>query len=390
VWRGSEFRGFRQISWAVVMGGADPYRGLDRVRAYPPFFGIAFFPFSVVWRVRYLGSLLFFAASFVSFLLAVRLSAGCLQEGPPRCGVFALLTMGAMPLALGLLAQGESDLLVLLPLAAAFMWVAQGRRPFAAGALLGAAAAFKALPIVFAGYLLVTRQWRALGGMLAGGVACAFLLPALVCGPQRTINLYRSWAGVVVAPYFSRGPAAFIDRPWRDDNQSLSADLHRYLSPVAMPDNSRLGHRFINVASLSAGQQRAVLAGLHGFIALGLCLLWLARGRSEDPLVRAAVFASVPVGILLLSDVSLIEHHIVLLLPAAVLAAGAVAGDDPRAWRRLWLVPLLFLTFIGIRLGPQTMYGPFALVTLLFLWGMASVSMGAPPGIVIHRGKMPE
>ncbi len=374
-WRGSEFRGFRQISWAVVEGGADPYKDLDRIRAYPPFFGIAFFPFTVVWRVRYLGSLLFFVTGFAGWLLALRLSAGFLQKGPPRFGVFALLAIVTLPKAVGLLAQGESDLFVLLPLAAAFMLIVQRRKLFAGGACLGAAAAFKVLPLVFAGYLLVTRQWRALGGMLAGGVVCAFLLPVLICGVPRTVALYRSWADIVVAPYFGRGPGAFIERPWREINQSLAADATRLLSPVPMPAGK--GTRHINIISLSSTQVRRLVAGLHLLIAIGLCLLWLARGRSSDPLARAAVFASVPIGMLLLSDVSLIEHHVVLLLPAAVVAVGALLQDNARAWRWLWLVPLFLLAIVFIRFGSLTMYGPFALVTLLFLWAVTSIALGA-------------
>ena len=75
-----------------------------------------------------------------------------------------------------------NSLLLLLVLVGCYLIVRS--RPVSGGALIGAAAAIKVLPIFFVPYFIWKRWWRALGAMLLGGAALT-VLPIVVFGFER-------------------------------------------------------------------------------------------------------------------------------------------------------------------------------------------------------------
>ena len=202
----------------------------------------------------------------------------CAAKG--RFGAFALTFILLAPLAFDVMARCESDMLVLLPVAAAFLWLVRGEKKFRAGALLGFAASFKVLPGLFGVYLLCTRQWRALAGMICCGIVCTVLLPLLVWGPQRAWALNLSWYRTVVAPYHSGGAQTFIRDPYRPSNQSLTAGFNRLLRPLPFREDKSSPN--VNVFSLSESAVKLLVKGLQALIALGLVLLWSSAG-GPDP-----------------------------------------------------------------------------------------------------------
>jgi hypothetical protein len=372
-WRSSELRGFRTIAWGEVMENLDPYQHLRHVRAYPPFFGIAFFPFVVMWPIPFAGSALFFTVSFVFALAAAWCCSAWFNEGRPRFGVFALAFILLAPLALDVMARCETDMLVLFPVAAAFYWLLRGEKRFRAGTLLGFAAAFKVLPGLFGVYLLLTRQWRALGGMIFAGVVCTVALPVLLWGPERAWRLHVSWYEKVVAPYQSGQMNKFIGDPYRPSNQSLTAAFNRLLRPLPM-DASK-GERNINLLSLSPRAVSVLVKTLQLAVALGLVLLWALCGRGHDAKSAAILMAAVAPGILLLSDVSLTSHHVLLILPVAVIFTRMLALEDATAARWGWVLVVYLFALLGVAIQPFKPFTPLLPATIVLLLACAAIAL---------------
>ncbi len=312
----------------------------------------------------------------MSFAFALA-SAWCCSawaaEGRVRFGAFALVFILLAPLALDVMARCESDMLVLFPVAAAFCWLARGERKFGAGALLGFAAAFKVLPGLFGVYLLFTRQWRALAGMIFAGVVCTAVLPVLLWGPERAWSLHLSWYEKVVAPYRSGRTTEFISDPYRPSNQSLTAAFNRLLRPLPM-DASK-GERNINLLSLSPGAVSALAKTLQGVVALGLALLWVLCGRGRDTKSAAILMAAVAPGIMLLSEVSLTSHHVLLILPVAVILLRIMVWEDAAAARWSWVLVVYLLALLGVAIQPLKPYTPLLPATVALLLACAAIAL---------------
>lgn len=377
----SEFMGFRKLSWGTIALDLDPYVKPFHVRAYPPFFGIAFFPFTALWQIRGAGSALFYLVSFEFALISAWCCSRLFRRGDRggRFGLFALFFLLLLPLALNVMARCESDMLVLAPVCVAFLWLAQGRKSFQAGALLGFAAAFKILPGLFGVYLLCTRRWRALLGMIAGGLFCTVVLPLVVWGPQRAWDLHVSWYRHVVAPYHSEGAEAVIGKTAeRSSNQSMSAALNRYLRPVGVKTRRGGEPLSMNVAWLTERQVRWVVKVLHACIGLGIILVWiLCTPKGERPLSRVVLFATVGPAILLLSEISLTTHHVLLVpaLAAIIVRATAADGDD-HAQRWAWTVIVYLLALAGVAIPHVKIFTPMLPATLALLVACVVLAIG--------------
>ena len=376
-YRSSEFREFRAIAWGAVVEDLDPYTDLGHVRAYPPFFAIAFFPFALLWRCRGAGSALFFLVSYGGGLLA----AWCLarwwqrKEETPRFGLFAVTWLILAPFLLAVIVRCESDMLVLVPMAVALLWTARGQRTFGAGVLLGFAASFKVLPGLFGVFLLAQRRWRPLAGMMAGGLVCTVLLPVLIWGPHGALQRHRSWYNHVVAPYHKEGAAGVIGpRVYRSTNQSLTAAVYRFLTPIQAGKGDDL--RQVNLARLSPQAAGRIASALRAVIGVGLLIFWIfCLRKDESPALRAALFATVPLGTLLLSEVSIGTHHVVLVVPCAVILARAVGLADGAAQRRRWAVAAaLGLCLVGA-LPTIHLLSPMLFTTLLLLAATGAIAL---------------
>jgi hypothetical protein len=265
-------------------------------------------------------------------------------------------------------------MLVLFPVAAAFYWLLRGEKRFRAGTLLGFAAAFKVLPGLFGVYLLFTRQWRALVGMIFAGVVCTVVLPVLLWGPERAWNLHRSWYEKVVVPYQSGETKKFIGDPYRPSNQSLTAAFNRLLRPLPM-DASK-GERNINLLSLSPRAVSALVKTLQMVVALGLVLLWALCGRGRDAKSAAILMAAVAPGIMLLSEVSLTSHHVLLILPVAAILMRIMVLEDAAAVRWSWVLVVYLLALLGVAIQPLKPYTPLLPATVALLLACAAIALG--------------
>lgn len=367
-WSSSEFRGYRRLSWGTVMEGMDPYRDIGHVRAYPPFGAIGFFPFSAPWRLRGVGSTIYFSTGFAfALLMAWAWSWGAGEKGGARFGRFALLFIMLAPLSMNCLARCSSQMLVLGPVAVGTAWLTQGRRPVWAGALLGLAASFKVLPGIFGVYLIATRQWRALAGMAIGGVFCTVFLSMLVFGPQRAWDLHKSWFEVVIVPYSSGDINTIVGNSFREGNQAMTATAHRYLRDLPVMVGSKYTERErremrINVANLDEDTIGRGLRVVKIGILAGFILLW-ALATPGSVAGKAVLAASPALGMLLLSEISTVTHHVMVILPPAALMVAGLDSGQRAARRWLWLIPGWFVTMVLV--GVAKVFGPLFFFTAL-------------------------
>lgn len=366
----SEFYSFRRQAWGVIVRGMDPYDAEHfNVRAYPPFFNLAFMPFAALWRLTGAGSALFYVLSFGAGLLCAWCLSRCLgPDQQSRFGLFALLFVFLLPMALNVMARCETDMFVLASLAVALMLLMRRKLVFAAGLLIGLAAAFKILPGLFGVYLICRRKWVSLAGMIVAMALCTILLPAIVFGPSRAWELHRSWYRQVVRPYHTEGADAVIGQSARPSNQSLAAALKRALTPVPVKLGRKTPKRAINLITLSPKTVQSILKISQCVIGLGLIALWIfSAHRHTTPRTTAVLFASVVPGILLLSDVSLTSHHVLLILPLGVMLVRALVLGDRNVQSWAWVVALYLVVLLGVAIPIIKAFTPMLPLTLMLL-----------------------
>jgi len=352
----SEFLGYRRIVQISLLRGQDEYEQIDHARAYPPFFALFWAPFGLLppgplyeeglgpagassWEMVQIG---LSAALAVGMMIALSVPAvRCIAasayrpcEGERASCLPALLWLLTVGLMANAAVRCESDMFIVIMLAGAMYLLLRGGRPWSAGALLGVAAALKLTPGLFAVYLLCRRRWRALGGMAIAGAVCTFVLPSLAWGPRACIEKHRSWAQHVLIPYASGGEEFIIDRDrmYRSANQSAKAALMRYLTHY---NAGRQSHpRYVNIVNLRPETVDAVASAAKLLILGVLVLAWTLPPTRDEGEIGPLLFGLVPLGMLLISDVSHGSMLSVLCLPVGALVgyafahAGGRAGDN--------------------------------------------------------------
>jgi len=367
VWGSSEFRGFRQIVQVSLLQDRNHYEAIAHLRAYPPFFAIYWAPFGLfppgapvspasplegvaAWRVAILAgsATLFVLVAVGSTFLCARLAVSAAwqhKEPVPLCAHVLTWMLAASPM-LNSVARCESDMIVVMPLAAAMYLMFARKRQFGAGALMGLAAAVKLTPALFGLYLLCQRRWRALAGMACAAILCTVVLPVCVWGPKGAYERHRSWLEKVIIPYARTGPEAFIGRPYRAANQSPTAALHRYLSFYNAGSKDR--PRYVNIAFLRPRHVKLITTGVKLMFLSMLVGVWMLSSASKEPREQVLAFALVPVGMLLLSDVSLTSHTAIFVIPYGALTALVLARPHWEASHKLSLGVLAAFTLSSL------------------------------------------
>lgn len=347
----SEFMGFREIVQVSVVMDRNPYEAIAHVRAYPPPFAIMWSPFGLLPFGQLPdkndlpgsatpGELLQIGAvSTVLLLTMVTLALWSVKCIASACGKESGLTacFPALVLLLGIglmLNSGlrcETDVFVLMLVAGGMVLLFNRQRPWPAGFLLGTAAVFKLVPGLFGVYLLCRRKWRALGGMVLGGMAFGLVLPLLVWGWSGTYARYRGWADEVLFGLAKEGPEAFIGRSYRSTNQSLTAAAVRYLSRYNA--GSSRHPSYVNVANLPVQTAQSacdvVKLGILGLLVVS----WLLAPADWGTEGERLLFGLVPPAMLLLSPVSVGGHFAILAVSFGVLAAVAFDHDGEHVGR---------------------------------------------------------
>jgi hypothetical protein len=153
----------------------------------------------------------------------------------------------------------------------------------------------------------------------------------LVWGGNGAFERSRSWLERVIVPYAKQGPEAFIPHAYRLTNQSPKAALVRYLTRYNAGSTGRPS--YVNVADLAPSAVARLALALKVAILAALLAAWLVPSRRCTDETEALLFALVPLGMLLISDLSLGGHLAILAVPLGALIGfcfrreGSVVGE---------------------------------------------------------------
>jgi hypothetical protein len=231
---------------------------------------------------------------------------------------------------------GQTGLLAAALMAGGFR--AMGRRPFLGGLIL-AGLAFKPqlfflVPIV----LLAARQWRALAGLVVGGVGLV-ALSAAAFGPA----IWLRW--IEAAP-----------RLWQIYEENRPALSH--YQPT------------LSASLLSAGVGKAAAMALQAVLALGVvvCLWMLFRRGAPGAAPRPLDVAALQVGVFLATPYAFVYD--LPMVTAAVALMIETQRQSGRSWRSGEVAVLVAALLLPIALINTSFEGwPLGPVILLLLFG---------------------
>lgn len=343
---------FRVLDWhkAYLPAARNLKTGAD---AYAPGLGFVYPPGSLLLPLPFsdwppLASSLALYAFSVLAAFALGRAAWAASGGdagavrPAERLVLLAGVLGSLRFALDALGNQQTDLIV------AALAVSGGacvlRAPGRGGALLGAAAALKATPLLLFVLPVLRWRWRALGAGVAVGLALT-LAPELVSRPAGGGTWAWRWWESVIRPGLdgSRPPGAWATAP--SLNHSLAGTLYRISNHDPAPLDRPRERPRLSAAALRAASRAAV------FVLAGLSLAGLLaarRGPAESALELSLLLAAMP----LLSPASSKPHFVVLLLPALVLARRAASGSRVAAVPLIGGLLALVLSWRGLLGGP--------------------------------------
>ncbi|MFD2765544.1 glycosyltransferase 87 family protein [Micromonospora eburnea] len=247
---------------------------------YPPLTAILFFvPLSLLPIGA--ASLVWNTASLIALGAVAWLSLGIAGVRTPRTrAVLTLLVLflatWLLPVRIQLIAGQINMFLLLLVLLDFRGYTGRWR-----GVGIGVAAGLKVTPLIFIGYLVVTRQWRA-----AGTAVAAFLGTVLIGFVMLPGDAARYWGGLVL--HSSRAGGV-----WDTPNQSLAGALARGVS------STQFAHWWLGALAVVA--------------VFGLAVARYAHRQGSDFLG----FSAAAITGLLVSPVSW-EHHWVYVIPLLI------------------------------------------------------------------------
>ncbi|MGE3174315.1 MAG: glycosyltransferase family 87 protein [Planctomycetota bacterium] len=330
-----------------MAAGEEIYRRAAEAKpfTYPPFAAVPFVPFAQLpasWQPA-----VWFAVTLLMLLPILVWLQRWLQTpwpgaGPPRAvWAWVLAALVALRHVSSVFENQSHDLMVFAPAALAIAWCGRGGRARGAlaGLMAGAAAAFKATPLLFLVWFVPARAWWAAATLVLGFALLSFA-PDLLWPRADGGSWLLQWIDVNLRG-LQVGGAAAAEGAWNPHgilNQSLSGTLTRLLSPPVVNDVFTVPAATlvdwppgaVKAAILTA--QLAVVAGI------GLGVLWLRRGivlaAAADPAAvplvqrRGALGAGglVLCGMVLLSPMSSKSHFCVLLAPAVFCADRLLRG----------------------------------------------------------------
>jgi hypothetical protein len=221
------------------------------------------------------------------------------------------------------------------------------RRPISSGFWLAIASTYKTTPLLFLPFLILKRQWHALGWTLGWLLGLNLFLPSLYLGWQNSMRLNQAYASAligIVQPGYNTNEYLDAAKP---QNQSLLAAGFRYLMSYPPSHPGFVDHPwFVQFGNLDAVQASFVVKG--GALAALFAFAWRLR-RPWTAEGSAAAFPSEWASVCLLS--TLLSpmtwlHHLVVMLPAFFLLIRMSLYIQPiHSWRKaaFWV-----MTFIAL------------------------------------------
>lgn len=249
-------------------------------------------------------------------------------------GVLLMAAVFAGRPVIGDITHANINAFVFFEIALACFLFARGRDGWC-GLVLGLAVVTKVTPALLVVYFLYKRAWRVVLGAALGVILFAGVLPSLVLGPQRNLELLRGWAGVMIEPFVEHG---FVTVELK--NQSLPGTLLRLGSYTGLVDLEHVSEAQarqygVYVEQMARPQSPLVRAALRGVnLAVLLVLAWLCRTPltdRRDPRLLLEI-SLVLLAMFLLSERTW-KHHLTTL-PIVYLGTWLVISGYP--WSRVF------------------------------------------------------
>ncbi len=318
--RPGDFAGYVLVGELGLTGG-DIYRDAPpHTSTWPPLFALLCIPIAALARVSLVGTrLLWLLANWAVLALAlgavVRLVYDrtlSITKPPPDSADRIDIASSAvlLPLllcwrwALSNFEHLQVNILIFALTAAGLLFHRRGRDA-RAGLLIGAAAALKVMPILFAPYFAWRRQWRAAAFTALAAIAWS-LIPVAVYGWGAYVDQLRGWQETVRVGWtvgkMNISVFAMLDRM-----------VGHHLVPFTVPGYNELTPSGSPAVGLALAGSLAIVAGLG---------LWLFRGPYDS--ARRATMAEWCTVVLVASlfgTVAWKAYLVVLLLPMALFVA---------------------------------------------------------------------
>jgi hypothetical protein len=315
--------------------------------------------------------------------LVLALSAGIVSRSGARLTPSAMALIVAcwwLPVMLDM-QEGQTNLLVLLPLVAALSLVQRetSASDVLAGFLIGLAVAFKVTPVMFAAYFLWKRRWAVAASALASTALLSLVVPAIFFGWDQNLRWLEQWVGIMIVPYLTHGKVVYAM------SQSFGSFALRLLSAVpafVTERNGAMEEHYMNAFALSPGVVYQIVRGVMVAVAL-TGLVWtrhrLATLRCPRYLLE---IGSVSAFTLWFSERTWVHHYVSFVL--MLCAAGAILSDPAQVERTrrvvraalvLFAVATVFASDAGRVFGPDGV--DWAKSVGVFLWPSVLVTLTA-------------
>jgi hypothetical protein len=350
---------FFRAAWSIRQGGADLYEFTDEHGwhyHYPPLFAILMAPLASPPATvsvdqqhailpRVISVLVLYLINITCLVLGLRLIATCLgstSDDPRRRFRLFVLPIAICLPTIGLtMIRGQVDLLMIM-LIACFAAALAAQKPFTAGLALAAAICIKIIPAFLVILPLWRRDRRCLLGCAVGAFVGLALVPALVLGPGRTIELYARQAEVVLGPALGAGADASRGAELLDAratvNQSFQMVLHLtlYYGQLQIPPRPAAWVRsthWLLVALLTA------------------MVLW-GHGRPAEWDCRRILIVTALLSVLMVVASPVCHlHYFTLVLPLAMVVVDYLLDRGITwGWAMVCLVPISEVAFMLPRL----------------------------------------
>lgn len=313
-----------------LRAGETIYRA-DEGYVYPPFMAVLALPFALLPQP--LERLAWYLVNAACTVLLCRWAwqiagGGRLEGGAVAWGERLACVLG---LACGFryvmdgLAHQQTDVVLGALLLGGCVALRRGRAALAA-TCFGVAAGAKCTPLLWCGYLLWRRQWRAAGWLVAVAVGVN-LLPDFIHGPPGGGLWLGEWFRRYLLPLTG---ADYVPGIWYSEivyNQSLAGAVNRWFTTAWTWTAS--GFAVVHRPTVpSPVALKALLYGTELMLLAGAAFAF-RRGRSRVPPADEALeYAVVLLLMLLCSPMSSKPHFCTVLLPAFCLGRLAVGRRD--------------------------------------------------------------
>jgi hypothetical protein len=240
-------------------------------------------------------------------------------------------------------------------------WLLARGRDIHGAIWIGAAAAIKATPLLFAPYLLWRGRWRAASALVVVAIALNYL-PDIVWPQPSGQSYLKQWIDVSLAPVRSGTPGEWFADRLR--NQSIAGLAGRLGTFGVVTSTAQVTDE---TPPVSAARARLIKLTVYGICLLLLGItLWRFGWRRPDHSRVAVEFAAVLCLMLLISPMTSKSHLCVLVLPLFLIARAIVERRTPG-----WIAFGVALTLLGPLASRDVLGRPLADLTMV--WGLPVV-----------------